>query len=372
MAGKAFMTLVTALHARTQSMPHKFGGVAFFTPGRVESLRAILGEFNSNGQVNTDDARLNYEWNTRVMSRSTAYTPQGPVDPFYLYEHYGSDSDDPNGKIVEDDFTTAAELAVRWVVRGEYEAGVGAVRILDAWSRVSSFSTNAASGLNWGNKWPMMIQAATMLRDHPAYTAALHARLQDVTRRAGVVVRLIGWDAPNNFGAWAVCYEMASAGFLGDRAQLNRAITRWRTLFDYAVVDNVPVHEIYRQSSGYGDGSYGLWYSNFFLYGMTAAAEWARFNGEWLYDYVGENGSSFKGLALLIRHWTRYPEQYPYNSSGTPSSTARILAHDDILHALWPSDESAWLLANFTSGSIRDVFGLRSAPLAYRYRPLYG
>jgi hypothetical protein len=366
------MTFVTAEHARTLSRPQKFGSPVFFTAGRVGTLREMLGLPDARGMVATSDARVNYEWNMRVMAHPLDYEPLGPLDPWHIDEHY-----DPEGSsnaeqlaIVNGDGEAAVDLAVRWLVLDDEAAGAAAIRILEAWSTIGSFDTNAGSALNWENKWPMFLQAASMMRDHEAYTPTLHAALQTVT---SLGLELSGaYTNDNNWAAWGVVLEIASAGILEDRARMDMACRRWRTLFDLAVVDNIPVDEIYREGGDQGDGSSGLWYSNFLVDGLTVAAEWARFYGEWLYDYTGSDGSTFKGLYENVRHWTRYPEDYPYNSSPDPSMTVRIMAHDEILHALWPHEESQWLLDNFLTGSVRDNYGMRQFVLAYRDRPLYG
>jgi hypothetical protein len=373
MDGAAGVSFLTPEHARTLPMPEKLTlGQAIFTPDRVSTLRTLLGTFDADGKVDTPDNRVDYEWNQRVMARPLSYVPLGALDPWHIDEHYGADgsSNAEQLEIVNTDFEAAVDLALRYQVTGNLAAGAAVVRILSAWARLSGFDTNAGSVLNWNNKWPLMIQAALMVKDHPEYIEPVRAALQDTTRRGLAINTAITHD--NNWGAWGCTYLFAAAIFLEDRRLFDRALQRWRTLFDIAVVGNVPVFEIYRQGSGSGDGSYGLWYSNFFMSGMTIAAEWARFGGAWLYDYKGQNGSTFKALYENVRNWTRYPAAYPYNTSGTPSATVRIMAHDDILHALWPHPESAWLLANFPTGSIRDNFGMRQAVLAYRYRPLYG
>lgn len=368
------MSFIDPYRARTIRNPEQLGATPFFNRGRSETLRALIEpHLNPDGtlSVSYPDPRVVWEWNNRVMARPANYQPRGPLNPFYLNEHYGGG--DPNTAMVDDEFTAAVDLAVRWAVMGDYAAGAAAVRIVDAWSRVTAIETNAGSTLNFTNHWPIILEAALMVGDHPEYTRPMHKRLEGVTTLGLASADLIGGIATNNLGAWANCYTFAAAVFLIDHALFERAIIRWRTLFDYAVVNNVPVEEVHRQSSGQGDGSFGLWYSNFFLYGMVAAAEWARFGGAWLYDYKSNTDrSTFKDFAMQVRTWTRYPETFPYNTSGTPSGTARILAHDDVLQALWPTPDGAWLLANFPTGSIRDVYGLRGAVLAYRDRPLYG
>ena len=366
------MSVLTADAARKRSQPDKFGARPFFTPGRVETLREVLGPLDSAGLAHSADARVNYEWNQRVMARPLDALPLGPINPWHIDEHYGDQTDDNEAQlaIVNSDWEMAVDCALRYLVTGEDAAARASVRILQAWATIASFDTNSGSRLNWVDKWPMMIQAAMMVRDHSAYTGALHLNLQDVTRRG--LALLTAFTNDDNWAGWGVCYMLAAGVFLEDRALFDTGIRRWRTVFDNAVRDDEPFREVYRQGSGTGDGSFGLWYSNFFLSAMTIAAEWARFGGEWLYDYAGADGSTFQGLVLKIRHWTRFPAEYPYNSSGTPSQTVRIMAHDDILHALWPDAESQWLLDHFPTGSTRDNFGMRMFVLAYRYRPLIG
>ena len=368
------MSFIDPYRARELRTPDQLGSVPFFNLGRSTTLRDMIApHLNPDNTLAATypDPRVVWEWNNRVMARSSDYQPLGPLNPFYLNEHY--DGGDPNTDMVNDEFTAAVDLAVRWSVLGDRAAGAAVVRILNAWGGVRSIETNAGSTLNFTNHWPIILQAALMVSDHPEYTRQLHKRLEDVTRLGLVSADLIGGTATNNLGAWANCYTFAAANFLLDPDLFEQSIVRWRLIFDYAVVGNVPVGEVRRQSSGQGDGSFGLWYSNFFLHALVAAAEWARFGGVWLYDYKSNTDTStFKDFALLIRKWTRYPETFPYNTSGVPSSTARILAHDDVLQALWPTADGQWLLDNFPTGSIRDVFGLRGAVLAYRGRPLYG
>lgn len=366
------MNFLTPEKARLLSIPTKFPDrKVFFNKGRVNTLKKVLGTFDLVGKVNTDDPRVNFEWNNRVWAQPYDYAPFGPISPWHIDDHYSDSGNEADLLIVNSDFTAAVELAIKFLVTNDTAAGDAAIRILDAWSHLSVFNTNAGSTLNWNNHWPLMIQAALMLRgNHVGYTDALHDRLKTVTTHGDTLSTAIGHD--DNWAAWGVCYEFAASILLQDRVRFDNAVQRWRTVFDYAVKNNVPVFEVRREGDGDGDGSFGLWYSNFFIYGMTVAAEWARYGGEWLYDYKGTDGSTFKGLALNIRHWTRFPALFPYNTSGTPSETVRILAHDDILHALWPTDESQWLLDNFPLGSVRDVYGMRSAVLCYRYRPLFG
>jgi hypothetical protein len=370
MAGEG-MTFVGPLTMRTVAQSYKLGNVPFFNYGRVKTLHPILGEFDSNGHIHTNDDRVNYEWNERVMGTPLGYSAFGPPDPFELTGSYN----DPNDAIIIDqidqDGNAAVDLAVRYLVTGNLDALNGAIEILKDWSVIHTFMSSGNEPLTWASRWPKFLQATQMLQHTEQYTDSLHAALVDVTTRGLEITP--SWR-PNNWGNWGVCLDIASASFLGDKTRFKIAVMRWREIFNSAIVNNVPVLEIYRQGNiQVGDGSTGLFYSKFALDAMAVGAEWARFNGEWLYDFVGLDGSSFKGLYENIRHWARYPDQYPYNTSGTPSVTTYNMAYDDILHALWPHEESQWMLDNFPEGfDSRDVYGMRQWVLAYRYRELYG
>lgn len=367
------MALLTADKARTLSMPYKFGSLPFFTPDRVKSLRNILGELDNGGLANTGNASIDYEWNTRVMSHSYNYLPLGPIDPWDISGSYDDpENSDTQAAIYEGDANTAVEMAIRWLTLNDARAGAVTVRILEAWSTLSTFVVQSASGLVWSNHWPVYLQAAMMVRNHPAYTVNLELALRDVTERGKVLSQAYTND--ENRGAWGVCHDIAVSVFLADRAGFDRAIQRWRSVVDGALVNNVPIHEVYREGSiSNGNGKTGLWYSNFLVYALTAAAEWARFSGEWLYDYVTPDGSSFKGLYENVRTWSNHPETFIYNTSGTPQGyPGRRLMHDDVLYALWPSQDGAEILARYPNGSSRDTFGMRQHVLVYRNRPLIG
>ena len=368
------MSMMTAETARTKGDRSKFGSVPFFTSGRVSTLLTLLGPFDSEGRSASTVPRVAFEWNRRVNAAAAGYVPAGPLLPVWSVPDTYGDSK-ASGEVlalIGSDFAAAADLAIRWKVRGDAGAAAGCVNILTAWSAqvLPAAQTNTTGRLVWCNRWPLMIQAAMLVADYSGYTSILDTALQDLTR-AGRVLST-AYTKSNNVAVWGVVYELAAASFLGDRSAFDRAIRRWFTLFDSTVVGNVPIGEVYRQDGAQGNGANGLWYSNFLVYAFTVAAEWARFNGEWLYDHTGPDGSTFRGLAEQVRFWTRYPETFVYNTSGTPSSTGRSLPHDEILHALWPSAESQWILNRFPTGNSRDSIGVRGAVLAYRDRPLYG
>lgn len=370
------MTLLGAERARTMSHPTKLPQMPFWTPGRKQSLLDVLGPLNPDGTSNVAIPRVQVEWN-RVAKANTSYVIQGPISPFAIPATYGDDEEasDRAVAIVDGDTNACADLAMRWFFLGDQAAAQRAVAILSAWSSITVWdnSSGATTPLVWATRMTRLIQAAFLLKSYSGYTTAVHNAFRGLITRS-----IAGGASPtllymNNVGAWGVAWDIAAAKFLNDRVMLLRSIALWRHYFDINVVNNVPIHEVYREGKIIvGNGNTGLWYSNFLVYALAVGAEWARFSGEWLYDYEGPDGSTFKELALLVRYWTRNPELFPYNTSGKPSETVRSLPHDEILHALWPNADSQWILANFPNGSDRDSHGVRGSVLIYRGRALYG
>ncbi|MEQ6898707.1 alginate lyase family protein, partial [Microbacterium sp. KR10-403] len=214
------------------------------------------------------------------------------------------------------------------------------------------------SRLNWSNKWPMFLQAAMLVRDSDAYTEEF-----DTAMRAMTVTGLnysTAYKQTENRAMWGVVLNLASGAFLGDRAVFDKALFRWSDLMATCIAGNVPVSEIDR-------GSNSLYYCNFYLNAATQAAEIARFSGEWLYDWTGPDGSTFRETWQKVAYWTAHPEAFPY---WQPTGTPRIQAHVDPLHALWPTDDSQLLIDTYTT--TQDYFGFRQGILAYRGRPLFG
>lgn len=365
------MSLTTQERYRTLSNRAKFGAAApFLNAQRADRLRSLLAD---------PPMRTNQRWN-EVLARDPAYVPHGPPDPFVVPETYDEESGDPDvvGNINED-VMSAVDFAFRWVVDAEEAAGEAAVRILESWSTLQEFGTNFQEALTGSNRFTMLIQAAYMVQDRADFTPTIRSEFDRVTRMFMENTR--AYVSETNHAAWGLSMLLAGAGWLGDRDLFDKAIFRWRMLLDDALVDDEPHRELYRQGGGSSYGGTGLFYSTFFLNGMAQAAEWARVNGEWIYDHVTPDGSSLKGLWEKVAYWTRHPHLYPYNSNGqglapmtkpvtpTPSGTVRIQGCFDHLHALWPNADSQYCIDRWTT--TQDYIGFRNGLLIYRYLPLW-
>lgn len=346
------MTFQGPDRVRTIGQPNKFAvSMPLFNADRLAGLKDMIAN-------NTLDFRMKQKWDAILLVDNT-YQPQGPFNPFDLPPYY----DDPEAnnaltKIINDDGTRAVDLGIRWRVLGNIADAQAVARILTPWTNVQNISNDGDTRLVWCDRWPMFMQAAQLISDSSAYTSTLKSGMEGQTRR-GLVYSTAHVQTENR-AMWGCMMEVAAAAFLNDRAVFDRAIKRWREIFEHDIKGNIPVGEVLRESNG-------LYYCNFLLNAMTQTAEIARFNGEWLYDFKTSDGSTYKGLWDVVAGWTANPSTYPY-WPGT--STPRIQAHVDPLHALWPSANSQALINTYTT--TQDYYGYRQGMLAWRFRPLYG
>lgn len=356
------MSFLPAEAVRQLTFADKFGSPAPVSPGRRVKINALRGTNPAVGGM----------W-AAVSSKPYGQAPLGPLNPFSVPRVYI----DPAGnaaaiKAIRDDGTAAIDYAYRYYLTGDQDAAASAVALIVPWTTVTAFDVSANSDADymWSNNWPMFLAAALMVRGSDAWTTSVENAVKAITAYA-VDICSTAYNSESNFAGWGLTLEISSAVILGDRARFERALGRWRRVIDGALVGNVPIHEVYRQGGVQGNGTSGIYYANFLLNAMTQAAEWARFNGVWLYDYVSPDGSSLKGLWELCINWVRYPQDYPYNTSGTPTASARVQAHVEILHALWPNEDSAAVIASGV-GVSQDYFGLTRSTLAFRGQPLLG
>lgn len=396
------MTLLDRERARRISQRAAFASQPFVSEQRIESLRAMVNAGLSG--------RMLQKWNV-ILSRSASYTVQGPPGTWFLYNNYGATEPElawnatVEGRI-KSDFMTAADLALRYRVdtSGAKETFATKVaQILTAWAGIAAWdNSTGGSVLSWSDYWPVLLQAALLIRESPAYTTTLHNALKaktlamyaDLCRPNGIEGSPS--TATNNWTSVGNNARMAVAVFAEDRALFNSAIFRWRQIFDDSVVsnflgvdgelhDNVQQYEVYRQGGTYGDGSYGLLYCNYDFAAKICGAEWARLNGVWLFDHVSPDGSSLEGLFGEIVTLNRYPDaaHHWFNTSSPPARfySNQIYAGFDVAHALWGvgNVDSEWLTVNRGLGPTSDGVWtdtdhdfMRNTELLYRGQALYG
>lgn len=342
---------MTAERARQVSQPDKFGvSMPLFNQGRLSTLMQMIADGLPT--------RMSQKW-SGILAVDNTYNPVGPIDPWYFPSYYDDPTTSENLELLlRADAEKAVDLGVRWqVLRNPVDAQAVA-RIITPWANIATMSDQGDSRLSWSNKFPLFIQAAQLISDSSAYTTSLKNAMENSVSRG--LAYSSAYVQTENRAMWGCMYNVAAAGFLGDRTVMLKAIDRWREIVETDVQGNIPVREVLREGNG-------LYYSNFLLNAMTQTAEIARFNGEWIYDYKTKDGSTFKGLWEKVAGWTAHPETYTYWPGST---TVRIQAHVDPLHALWPNVDSQYLIDTYTT--TQDFYGYRQGILAYRGRPLWG
>lgn len=348
-------------------------GVLFEEP-RLDILRAkVAGD--------TFRPKNRDKWN-KVMALPESWPILRKASVWYFPENYG-DGGDPEALLEEfrGDLTAAAGYAYRYAVLGDEAAAAQAVKILSEYSRTPSFETNAGSTLRWFEGWPIFTQVALMVESSKAYTTRVDAAYKAVLNLAMSTLEPIAYTRPNNWATWGLVSEFSYALLANDRPRFDKAVQRWRDLFNDSVVSNFLVNnggpaqgqlknnvahrEVYRMGGTTGNGAYGLLYSSFHLDGLVMAAEWARAGGEWLYNHKSPDGSSLKGLWENMAHDKRWGtpafsghpaylsvQWYNTSNTATPGSTYyysgyytnRVGASFYVLQELWPRQDALDLM----------------------------
>ena len=348
--------------ARRASNPAKFGAPAPLSAPRIAKINSLR----------SSDPHVLAAWNEMVGEYPLDRTPAGPINPFQIPNVYT----DPTGNSaaivkVRYDGIAALNFAIRYAISGDNAAAVAACNQIQPWTTITSFVIEAGTDtrLSWSYSWPLFLSAAMLVKDSPAYAAAgFDANLRAVTIE-GRRTCSTAFTNPSNQGAWGVVLEMSAAVFLGEQARFDRAVQRWREVFNEYIKNDLAVEEIYRQGGGQGNGSSGRYYSDFMACALTYGAEWARLNGVWLYDHVSPDGSTLKGFAAKVAGWNADPASYPYNSSGTVSVPTELMGHWVILNELWPDANKAAILASLP---VVDRYGFRYLKVTHAKQPLRG
>lgn len=419
------MTFITQDKIRTISDPIKFVRGEVFSDLRIDMLREAIDGDTLKPHVQTKVET--------VMALPDVWIVQGAFNPWNIPENYGDDGDANQAMLLKfhADTKACAGYAYRYKLTGNEDDALRVVNILKEYAKITTFYNNAGSTLNWFDGWGLLIQAAIMVQESPNYTSQVDTSFKATITKALTVLEPIAYTRPNNWAAWGLAMEFAAALYLGDKPRFDRAVVRWRELFNLSVVSNYYVNnggpaqgqyknnvawqEIYRMGGGYGNGAYGLLYSAFHLDGLTLAAEYARIGGEWLYDHISPDGSSFKGFWEEISYMKRfgapslsadYLQVQWFNTSNlaTPGTsyyysgyyTNRVGGGYYILQELWPNQNAyetmhggfmtvpvapgayppipagqpSWLYQGVPIA--QDYYGMYGCDLAYSDKPMYG
>lgn len=332
--------------ARRRAMPEKFGTATFVNPNRVAEVTARL---DALAEPNTT------AWTALLAAYSLTRTPTGPdaTDPYIIPGSVYTTPEENAAAVgaIRGDSVAAYNFALRYRLTGDEAAAEAALGHLEPWSEIVSFGTTGGNTrLGWSVHFPMMLAAAEMIADSAAHTTGFRDDMRALATLSLDVPGSLSRQNTTNQGDWSTFMVMCAGAYLRDQEVFDAACARWRAILNTSIDANGDLwQEIYREHGDIGNGISGIHYCFHAFNPKVYAAELARANGVWLFDYVTPNGHSLRTLWERLVPWLRYPETYPYNTSGEPSEAAELLGQDigalEIAQALWPNDDGAAVLA---------------------------
>lgn len=343
--GMALIQTAGAHAVRSRPYPEKFGTASVVTPTRARLIADRIG-----GDPATDP--IAQAWERLMGAYTLATVGVGPYNnPVRVPNVYTNPTENaPVVNALRYDGLKAYNFALRYAVTGDTAAAEKVASLLAPWTVITGWIQQSGDDtrLSWCTQFVPFLAAASLVRGHPAWTAELDAAMVSVARRSLTgQPGSLGMQNANNQGDWGVYYRLAAAAFSGDRAAFDATIQRWKDVLEESIDANGdPHHEIYRQGSGQGDGSSGLWYSSFTLTAKTYTAELARVNGVWLYDYETPSGHTLRALWERVGGWLADPASFPYNSSGTSGRITENIGSVEILQAMWPTPAGEVILGH--------------------------
>jgi hypothetical protein len=217
--------------------------------------------------------------------------------------------------------------------------------VIDAWTKVGTFSTADDSRLSFSYHFPAMIFGADLIDHSPSSPASLDTAFAGLIRKT-LPTLSTAYTNENNWGSWGLVFEASAAVYLKDRALFDKAVARHKAIQEKSIdSDGVLIHEVRREGGGQGDGSSGLWYANFALMPMTYTAEIFRVNGTDVYDYVSANGGSMKKAWTKVAGWSANPSTFSYRTDGQPGEFSPLLVgHFEMLNDIWPNADGRKVL----------------------------
>ena len=252
--------------------------------------------------------------------------------------------------LLQRDANRVYTMGLVYAITGQEKYAAQAARIMDAWTRVSKFSTTDDSSLAFCVHFPAMIFGAALIHRSPSSPASLDAAFAGLIRRTLPLLSTANTNT-NNWSALGLLLEVSSAAYLKERLLYDKAVPRYQAIQTRAIDSNgVLVQEVRREGGGQGDGSFGLWYANFALMPMTYAAEVFRVNGTDVYSYVSPNGGRWRKAWAKVSYWSADPRAFPYETDGKTSAFSPLLAgYFEILNDIWPNSSAEEVLQEETA-----------------------
>jgi hypothetical protein len=239
-----------------------------------------------------------------------------------------------------DDANRAYELALLYRLTDDPTYAKTAIGLINGWATtVKTLSQKDDSTLSFSYHFPPMIFAADLLKNCPLWPKPEQGRFARFVREKALPQHTM--DRQNNWGNWGLVLVLSAATYVDDQDLFNQGVQRWKEFIERQIAEDGHLpHEVNRNQ-----GRSGIWYSNFSLQPQTIAAEIARTNGVYLYDYKASNGRSLRQAFEKLAPWTHHPETFPYwKGKASELTGVDYVSYYEILNQIWPNTDATDLL----------------------------
>ncbi len=251
-----------------------------------------------------------------------------PVDPLIIEE-----GDDTGTLGV--DVSAAYGLALAYRLTDDARYGRVAAEILRSWMRGVTIVDDACANsgechtsLIVSRYGAAFVFAADLLDGTPAWSAADRSALQDWL---GEVILPAASERTNNWGDAGTLLRVAITDYVGEAADLERALEHWRRLMDLVTPEGAIPEETRREHDG-------MQYTQEALQYKVAVAEIAARRGIDLWSYRGAEGGTLRAaLDHLAAYWSR-PADWPWDATAFTPPPAPLW---EIAYARWR--DPAWV-----------------------------
>jgi hypothetical protein len=310
-----------------------FGSHVIITDTRIDALRDRI-------ENRTEPTFSAWQQVRQKADRAMEELPSPPQNwyvPGYYRDAKGHSS---SKRPLMKDANNAYLLGLAYRITGEERYAAAAERNINAWATaVETLSREDDSTLSFSYHFPAMIFAADLIRDYKDFTEEEQGVFRKFVREKALPQHTM--NRANNWGNWGLVLVMASAVYLRDQQLFEQSVERWKEFIETQIAEDGHLpHEGHRN-----EGRSGIWYSNFTLYPQTIAAEIARVNGVFLYDYQSPGGRTLRKAFERLASWAAHPETFPYyQGDSSRLHGADYVSYFEILNQLWHNESAQKLL----------------------------
>ena len=229
-----------------------------------------------------------------------------------------------------DDAAAAYGLAIAYVATDDISYADASARYLMDWATTTKTTRNTCkdggecqTSLIISRNAPSFAFAADLIAPSgvmsPSEVETFRTWLRDV-------ILPTASERDNNWGDAGTFARIALTSYLGDSAEFDAAVARWREMMDFVAADGHIPEEVRRESKG-------IMYTQEALQYKVGSAVIAARSGVDLWDYQGSLGGTLKGSIDYLVSYLHEPDRWPWDEHAefpTPSPMW------ELVYAHWP------------------------------------